>query len=115
MITQTLFVSLLQNTAILISAVLLYDYLWVQGEVMRKWYGKFMAGVLIALIGYLLMLTPWIIQPGLFFDLGLSCWLSLVFDWSHTYPYCHGTVVCLAIGYGGLGNIWALLLLFLRV
>lgn len=68
MIAQTLFISLLQNAAILISAVLLYDYLWVQGEVMRKWYGKFLAGILIALIGYLLMLTPWIIQPGLFFD-----------------------------------------------
>lgn len=68
MITQTLFISLLQNTAILISAVLLYDYLWVQGEVMRKWYGKFLAGILVALIGYLLMLTPWFIQPGLFFD-----------------------------------------------
>lgn len=68
MIAQTLIISLLQNTAILISAVLLYDYLWVQGEVMRKWYGKFMAGLLVALIGYLLMLTPWMIQPGLFFD-----------------------------------------------
>ena len=65
MITQNLIISLLQNTAILISAVLLYDYLWVQGEVLRKWYGKILAGILVALIGYLLFLTPWIIQPGL--------------------------------------------------
>lgn len=35
---------------------------------MRKWYGKVIAGLLVALIGYLLMLTPWMIQPGLFFD-----------------------------------------------
>src|SRR5690606_20488715 len=68
MITQALFISLLQNTAILISAVLLYDYFWIQGEVVRKWYGKFLGGLMVALIGYLLMLTPWIIQPGLFFD-----------------------------------------------
>lgn len=68
MITQALFISLLQNTAILISTVLFYDYLWIQGEAMRRWYGKILAGLLIAFIGYLLMLTPWIIQPGLFFD-----------------------------------------------
>ncbi len=68
MVAQSLFISLLQNTAILISAVLLYDYLWIQGEIIRKWYGKFLAGMLIALIGFLLMLTPWTLNPGLFFD-----------------------------------------------
>lgn len=68
MIAQSLIISLLQNTAILISAILLYDYLWVQGEVTRKWFGKFLAGLLLALIGYLLMLTPFVMQPGIFFD-----------------------------------------------
>lgn len=66
--TQALFVSLLQNTAILISAVLLYDYFWIKGEVIKRWYDQALAGLFITLIGYLLMLTPWSAVPGLFFD-----------------------------------------------
>lgn len=68
MMTQALFVSLLQNTAILISAVLLYDYFWIKGEVIKRWYDQALAGLFITLIGYLLMLTPWSAVPGLFFD-----------------------------------------------
>jgi len=68
MITQALFVSLLQNTAILISAVLLYDYFWIKGETIKRWYDKLLAGLFIALIGFLLMRTPWSAAPGLFFD-----------------------------------------------
>jgi len=68
MLTNTLLISLLQNTAILVSSVLLYDYLWIKGENNRKWVGNILAGLLIFLIGYLLMLTPWVTSPGLFFD-----------------------------------------------
>lgn len=66
--TQALFISLLQNTAILISAVLLYDYFWIKGDVTKRWYDKVLAGLSISLIGSLLMLTPWSASEGLFFD-----------------------------------------------
>ena len=66
--TQALFISLLQNTAILISAVLLYDYFWIKGDVTKRWYDKVLAGLSISLIGSLLMLTPWSASDGLFFD-----------------------------------------------
>ncbi|NLT03800.1 MAG: PAS domain-containing protein [Bacteroidales bacterium] len=68
MMTQALFISLLQNTAILISAVLLYDYFWIKGDVTKRWYDKVLAGLSISLIGSLLMLTPWSASEGLFFD-----------------------------------------------
>jgi hypothetical protein len=68
MIAHSLIISLLQNSAILISAILLYDYMWIQAKDIRKWYDGPLAGLLIGLIGYLLMMTPWTVLPGLFFD-----------------------------------------------
>lgn len=68
MMSQALFISLFQNTAILISAVLLYDYFWIKDESNKHWYDNIVAGLLITLIGVMLMLTPWSATPGLFFD-----------------------------------------------
>jgi len=59
---------LIQNVSLLLCFVLLFDY-FLKGEsrglsLLRK----AVLGLIISGIGYILMLTPWSISPGLFFD-----------------------------------------------
>jgi PAS domain S-box-containing protein len=67
MLTDTLLIHLMQNIAILLSSVLLFDIL-TRGNLSRKWYYQVLGGIFVALIGVLLMLTPFNMAPGIYFD-----------------------------------------------
>lgn len=66
--TESIVLSLIQNTAILLSFSMLYDYLWIRKEKTKLWYVKVITGLIVGFIGLVLMLTPWMLSPGLFFD-----------------------------------------------
>lgn len=63
-----IFVGLLQNGAILLATTLLYDIFWSsRSDVKSVRYG-IAAGLIIGLVAILLMMTPWTMSPGIFFD-----------------------------------------------
>lgn len=66
--TGSIVLSLIQNTAILLSFAMLYDYFWIREEETRTLFEKIMAGFVVGSIGLVLMLTPWTLSPGLVFD-----------------------------------------------
>jgi len=68
MLTGSIALSLIQNTAILLSFSMLYDYIWAKEEISRRWYEKVLAGLVVGAIGLVLMLTPWTLFKGLIFD-----------------------------------------------
>ncbi len=59
---------LLLNTAILLSFSMLYDNFWVRYHDKRGIISKLLIGVIVGIIGIILMLTPWILIPGITFD-----------------------------------------------
>jgi len=68
MLTGSIALSLIQNTAILLSFSMLYDYIWAKEEISRRWYEKVLAGLVVGCIGLVLMFTPWTLFKGLIFD-----------------------------------------------
>ncbi|MDP4276433.1 MAG: ATP-binding protein [Bacteroidota bacterium] len=68
MLVPSIFLSLFQNTAILVSFILLYDYFWIKDDHNRKWYEQILGGLFITLIGIVLMLTPWTMSEGVYLD-----------------------------------------------
>lgn len=68
MLTGSVALSLIQNTAILLSFSMLYDYIWAKEETTRQWYEKVLAGFVVGGIGLVLMFTPWTLFKGLIFD-----------------------------------------------
>ena len=65
---RSIIIGLLQNTAILLAISMLYDYWWVKDDVHRNLFNKIFTGFIIGIIGIILMLTPWILIPGISFD-----------------------------------------------
>jgi signal transduction histidine kinase/ActR/RegA family two-component response regulator len=65
---DSIIIGLLQNTAILLAFSLVYDYLWIKSEGTRNILNKILTGIVIGVIGIILMLTPWILIPGIVFD-----------------------------------------------
>ncbi|MGE0090305.1 MAG: PAS domain S-box protein [Bacteroidales bacterium] len=65
---ESIVLGLIQNVAILLAFSMLYDYIWIRYEEKRGVYLKVFIGFVIGLIGLVLMLTPWILSPGLVFD-----------------------------------------------
>jgi signal transduction histidine kinase/CheY-like chemotaxis protein len=65
---DSIIVGLLQNTAILLAFSLVYDYWWNKKYEPRNNFNKILTGLVIGMIGIVLMLTPWILVPGLVFD-----------------------------------------------
>jgi PAS domain S-box-containing protein len=68
MLIESFLLSLVQNTAILLSLVLFYDYLWVKEEYIQRPYKKILAGLIIGGMGFVVMYAPWELVPGLVFD-----------------------------------------------
>jgi hypothetical protein len=64
----SIILGLLQNTAILLSFSMIYDYSWVQGLESKTLVRKVVTGLIVGGIAIILMLTPWIQLPGLVFD-----------------------------------------------
>ena len=63
-----LITGLLINTAVLLSFSMLYDNFWIKYNGKRTLPAKIIIGAVIGVIGIILMLTPWTIVPGIFFD-----------------------------------------------
>jgi hypothetical protein len=63
-----IFTGLLQNIAILLSIVIIYDYLWAPHHIKQKAGNHLLTGALIGLAAIILMLTPWTLVPGIVFD-----------------------------------------------
>jgi len=64
----SIILGLLQNTAILLAFILIYDYSWVQKKEKRTLRQKVYTGIVLGGISIVLMITPWIQFPGLVFD-----------------------------------------------
>jgi PAS domain S-box-containing protein len=65
---NSLFLSLIQNTALLVCFSMLYEYLWLKRVDIINIWKKVMSGVIIGLIGIILMLSSWELTPGIVFD-----------------------------------------------
>jgi signal transduction histidine kinase/CheY-like chemotaxis protein len=65
---ESIITGLLQNTAIMLAFSLVYDYWWNKNYEPKNIFNKILTGFVIGLIGIILMLTPWILIPGLVFD-----------------------------------------------
>ena len=64
----SLFLSLLQNIAVLVTFTMLYDYLWARNSKFKNLLFKLIAGVVIGSVGIVLALMPWTSQNSLIFD-----------------------------------------------
>jgi signal transduction histidine kinase/CheY-like chemotaxis protein len=65
---ESIIVGLLQNTAILLAFSLVYDFWWNKNAEPKNNLNKILTGFVIGIIGIVIMLTPWILIPGLMFD-----------------------------------------------
>ncbi|WP_461639950.1 PAS domain S-box protein [Labilibaculum euxinus] len=65
---NSMFLSLIQNTAILLSFSMLYDYLWVRRTGLKSIWEQLLAGGIVGAIGVVLMLSSWEMATGVVFD-----------------------------------------------
>ncbi len=65
---DSIIVGLLQNTAILLALSYVYEFWWNRNDEPKNILNKIITGFIIGLIGIVVMLTPWILVPGLVFD-----------------------------------------------
>lgn len=66
---ETSFVlNILYNIALLLGLSILYDYSWIRQKAKVTVFRHLQTGILIGGIGIILMLTPWTLFPGMFFD-----------------------------------------------
>ncbi len=65
---SSIIVGLIQNTAILLTFSMFYDYSWVKSEESMTLMKRIITGIVIGFMGIVLMLTPWTMGPGLDFD-----------------------------------------------
>ena len=65
---DSIFLSLIQNTAILLSFSILYEYLWVKKKKAITIWNKLASGLAIGFIGIVLMLSSFDFGPGMVFD-----------------------------------------------
>jgi signal transduction histidine kinase len=65
---ESIIIGLLQNTAILLAFSLVYDFWWNKNDEPKNNFNKILTGFVIGLIGIVIMLTPWILIPGVVFD-----------------------------------------------
>ncbi|BAX79692.1 PAS domain S-box protein [Labilibaculum antarcticum] len=65
---NSIFLSLIQNTAILLTFSMLYDYLWVKRTGLKSIWDQLLAGGTVGAIGIVLMLSSWEMAPGVVFD-----------------------------------------------
>ncbi len=65
---NSMILGLVQNIAILLAFSLLYDLVWKKEDGFIKILYKYLLGAAIGAIGIVLMMTPWVLIPGLTFD-----------------------------------------------
>lgn len=64
----SIFLPLVQNAALLLALVLLYDALSHRHQQQYFWVWRVGIGLFIGVVGLAIMSTPWMYQPGIFFD-----------------------------------------------
>lgn len=68
MSTGSIALSLVQNVSVLLCFVLLYDYFLIKEFKDKQFLHSVVSGLIVSGIGIILMLTPWSMAPGVFFD-----------------------------------------------
>ncbi len=66
---ESILIGLLQNTAILLAFSLLYQNIWIKNEATKSISAKIVVGLVLSCIGIILMSTPWMLIPGIAFDM----------------------------------------------
>jgi len=66
--SKSFIIELLQNIAILLAFSMLYEYFFIKKVSNKSILIKLLTGVLLGGIGLILILSPWILSPGLLFD-----------------------------------------------
>ncbi|HNW72866.1 MAG TPA: ATP-binding protein [Bacteroidales bacterium] len=83
---SSIIIGLIHNISILLATSLIIDFSWRREDTGQKISNNIIAGLLLGCIGIVLMLTPWVLVPGLVFDTR-SVLLSvsgLIFGWIPT-------------------------------
>lgn len=65
---SSIIIGLIQNTAILLTFSMIYDYSWIKNEESMTITKKILTGFIIGFMGIVLMMTPWKMLPGIVFD-----------------------------------------------
>lgn len=68
LINPTLILGIIQNIALLIATSLLIDFFWNRQDKKTHLRDKVLTGIFVGVTGIVLMLTPWVMIPGLVFD-----------------------------------------------
>ncbi|HEY9169241.1 MAG TPA: LytS/YhcK type 5TM receptor domain-containing protein [Lutibacter sp.] len=66
---EPILIGLLQNAALLIAFSMLYQSVWIKNEATRSTSVKILTGFVLSSIGVILMSTPWMMVPGISFDM----------------------------------------------
>lgn len=66
---ESILIGLLQNAAVLIAFSMLYQNVWIKNEASKSISAKILAGLVLSSIGIILMFTPWMMVPGITFDM----------------------------------------------
>ena len=66
---ESIVIGLLQNSAILLAFSLLYQNIWIRDKDVKSASAKIIAGLIIGGMGIILMFTPWMMVPGISFDM----------------------------------------------
>ncbi|HSM23865.1 MAG TPA: LytS/YhcK type 5TM receptor domain-containing protein [Anaerolineaceae bacterium] len=113
MIDEPSFLKLLQNISFLLSLILIFDLLQFKVSKRKVFAKNLLIGILVGGIGVLIMLTPWVLSPGIVFDtrsvlLGVS---GLFFG---TIPTVIAMIITAALRLyqGGAGALMGLLVIF---
>lgn len=65
---KSIFLGLIQNTALLIASSMIYDYFWSRHEKPKGLLMQIIAGIFTGFFGIVLIMTPWHLVPGIVFD-----------------------------------------------
>ena len=65
---ETSFLDLIHNAALLLAIALLFDLVVSRSSIRKSIFWKLVLGVLLGGIGIAVMMTPWILAPGIIFD-----------------------------------------------
>lgn len=66
---ESILIGLLQNAALLIAFSMLYQNVWIKNEATKSLSAKIIVGLVLSSIGIILMSTPWMMVPGITFDM----------------------------------------------
>jgi PAS domain S-box-containing protein len=66
---ESILIGLLQNAALLIAFSMLYQNFWIKHEGPKSISEKIIAGLVLSSIGIILMSSPWMMIPGITFDM----------------------------------------------